>query len=139
MCEEPLFKHGVPIAKPRTPKPKLVLRFIGGRDTDEFVHGYVYTDGSLRLRGRRDDNRGGWSCVMVDNKGNILHGMYGPNPHQFPTAFNSELLAVIMALRRGIAPLTIHADNQAVIDGWIAGEAWTTASSKNSADLCREF
>ena len=47
-------------------------------DTDELFHGYVHTDGSLRRRGRRDDNRGGWACIMVDKKGNILHGMCGP-------------------------------------------------------------
>ena len=77
--------------------------------------------------------------MIVDARGNLLYGMYGPNPHPFPTAFNSELLAVIMLLRRATAPLVVHTDNQAVIDGWRAGKRRTTASSNASADLWRDF
>ena len=65
----------------------------------------------------------------------LSYGMYGPNPHEFPTARNAELLAVVMALRRGTPPIKFHTDNQAAIDGWLAGEAWTTASGKTCADL----
>ena len=69
----------------------------------------------------------------------MLFGMYGPNPHMFPTAFNAELLAVIMLLRYCTPPIVIYTDNQAVVDGWKAGEAWTTRSAKSAADLWREF
>ena len=62
------------------------------------------TDGSLRRHGGRDDNRGGWAVAVCNAKGLVMYGMYGPNPHEFPTAFNTELLAVIMVLRRPPPP-----------------------------------
>ena len=114
--DKPLYKHGFATRPPRTKKPKLQFRFVGGVDKDEIFTGYAYTDGSLRRRGGKDDIRGGWSCVIVDARGNLLYGMYGPSPHPFPSSFNSELLAVIMLLRRATAPLVVHTDNQAVID-----------------------
>ena len=55
-AEDPLFKHGVLAARPRTRKPKLELRFAWNYDGGFFT-GYVSTDGSLRRHGRRDDNR----------------------------------------------------------------------------------
>ncbi len=111
--DKPLYKHGFATRPKRTRKPKPQFRFIGVWDIGELFIGYAYTDGSLRRRGGKDDIRGGWSCVIVDARGNLLYGMYGPNPHPFPTAFNSELLAVVMLLRRATAPLVVHTDNQA--------------------------
>ena len=52
---------------------------------------------------------------------------------------STSLFAVIMCLRRGVAPMKIHTDNQSVVDGWRAGPRWTTGSGKTSADLWREF
>ena len=69
----------------------------------------------------------------------MLHGIYGPNPHPFPTAFNRELLAVVMVLRKATPPLTIYTDNQAVVDGCHAGKRATTHSAKPEADLWYEF
>ena len=125
----PLYVHGVTVRPPRARRPKLQFRFVGRTDGGELFTGYAYTDGSLRRRGGKDDIRGGWSCVIVDARGRLLYGMYGPNPHPFPSSFNSELLAVIMLLRRATAPLVVHTDNQSVIDGWRAGRRKTTASS----------
>ena len=115
--------------------PKLEIRFVGNRDGGELYTGYIFTDGSMRRFGRRQDNRGGWAAIVCDSKGLVLYGMYGPNPHEFPTAFNAELLAVVMVLRRGTPPMKIHTDNQSVVDGWRAGRAWTTGSGKTCADL----
>ena len=77
--------------------------------------------------------------MICDAKGKCLFGIYGPNPHSFPTAFNAELLAVIMVLSVCTPPITIWTDNQAVVDGWLAGKAWTTGSCKTAADLWRRF
>ena len=77
--------------------------------------------------------------MICDSGGNVLFGIYGPNPHHFPTAHNGELLAAIMMLRFCTPPITIWTDNQGVVDGWLAGQAWTTGSRKNTADLWREF
>ena len=100
---------------------------------------YGFCDGSLRRNGRKDDNRGGWSAMICNAKGKCLFGIYGPNPHSFPTAFNAELLAVIMMLSVCTPPITIWTGNQAVVDGWISGKAWPTGSCKTAADSCRRF
>ena len=77
--------------------------------------------------------------MICDAKGKCLFGIYGPNPHCFPTAFNAEMLAVIRMLMFCTPPIRIWTDNQAVVDGWLIGEAWTTGSGKTAADLWRQF
>ena len=138
-ADDPLFKYGVPLKVPRAIKPKLQFRFIGNLDSGELFTGYIYTDGSMRKHGGVDDNRGGWAVVVVTAKGKVTFGMYGPNPHEFPTAFNAELLAVIMALRRGMPPMKIHTDSDTLVKGWLAGKDWTTRSDNTCADMWVEF
>ena len=40
-----------------------------------------------------------------------------------------------MVLRKATPPLTIYTDNQAMVDGWHAGNRATTHSAKLEADL----
>ena len=54
--------------------------------------------------------------MICESGGNVLFGIYGPNPHHFPTAHNGKLLAVIMMLRCCTPPITIWTDNQGVVD-----------------------
>ena len=80
----PLYVHGVAARPPRRRRPKLHFRFVGRTDSGDLFTGYAYTDGSLRRRGGKDDLRGGWSCVIVDARGRLLYGMYGPRIRSLP-------------------------------------------------------
>ena len=55
------------------------------------------------------------------------------------TVCRSELKAVVEVLRSACPPLTIHIDNQQVVDGWQAGKNWSCASNRDGADLWRHF
>ena len=112
-----LFAFGVPVALPRVPKPRMEIRYVGGAENKIFTV-YGFCDGSMKRRGFMDDNRGVWAAVICDAQGNLLFGIYGTIPHMFPTAFNAELLAVIMFPRLCTPPITIYTDNQAVVNGW---------------------
>ena len=43
------------------------------------------------------------------------------------------------ALRHAASPVTIHTDNQQLVDGWLAGRRWSCASNRDGADLWRSF
>ena len=99
--------------------------------------GDVFTDGAMRGPAVPHLRRAGWSAVSVDNNGLITFGLYGACPDEFPSAFRAELLAVERALAYACPPLTIHVDNQEVINGIQRGEIWCCASARPAADIWR--
>ena len=136
-----LYQHGVPLRMARQPPPSMVVRSCGGREwpADFSFTGHAFTDGALRGRAPVEARRAGWACVLVDQEGKVVFGLYGPCPDAFPTALRAELRAVVMLLKHAVPPLTIHVDCKAVVDGWIRGREWTESSSRPDADLWREL
>ena len=51
--------------------------------------------------------------------------------------FRAELHAAVEALRHAAPPLTIHTDNQQLVDEWKARQKWCCASHRDGADLGR--
>ena len=64
-AEQPLSKYGVPIALPRVPKPLPKICYFNCAGGKIFTV-WGFCDGSLRRKGRRDDNRGCWSAMICD-------------------------------------------------------------------------
>ena len=73
--------------------------------------GHGFTDGAMRGRAAKDARRAGWACVLVDDVGDVIAGLYGPCPDSFPTALRAKLRAVIQMLELALLPLTIWVDN----------------------------
>ena len=73
--------------------------------------------------------------VVVNAFGDLLGGLYGTVPDDFPTAGRAELWAVVSALRVALPPLTIYVDCGEVGTGWHNGATWCCASDKANADL----
>ena len=138
---EPLYQHGVPILPEPMPVPRLVRRWCGGTEppSDFTFTGKAFTDGAMRGRAPQAARRAGWACILVDDTGAVIAGLYGPCPDPFPTSLRAELRAVIEILRLALPPLVIWVDNKCVVDGWARGKAWCCASTRPAADLWREF
>ena len=121
--------------------PKLVIRPCGGRSlpSDFTFTGVAFTDGAMKGRAPKAARRAGWACVLVDDSGLVIGGLYGSRPDHYPTAFRAELRAVIELLMLAVPPLHIWTDNQAVVDGWHRGKAWCCASTRSAADLWMRF
>ena len=140
-CEEPLFKHGIPLLVEPPGTPLHEVRSCGGFQPppDFTASGTAFTDGAMRGRAPKSARRAGWAWVVVDESGQIVYGLFGPCPDPFPTAFRAELRAVCELLMIAVPPLTIHTDNKEVLDGWCKGRQWCTSSARSAADLWRWF
>ena len=57
----------------------------------------------------------------------------------WPTSFRAELRAALETLPLASPPLTIHTDNQQLVDGWVNGEKWCCSSRRDGADMWREL
>ena len=135
---DPLFSAGVP-ARPSIPPPPPWLEYhVGEPPVDgALATGNVYSDGALRGL-VPETRRAGWAFIEV-NGTERKWGKYGTMGEMFCTIFRAELKAVVEILRCACPPLTIHTDNQQVVDGWKAGKAWTCSSKRDGADLWRQF
>ena len=83
--------------------------------------------------------RAGWACILADEDGDVIAGLYGPCPDAFPSSLRAELWAVIHILTLAVPPLTVWVDNKTVVDGWGKGPEWCCDSSRPAADLWQEF
>ena len=63
----------------------------------------------------------------------------GPMGELYPTALRAELRAVNEALRCASLPLTMHTDNQQVVDGSQNGKSWSCAPERDGADIWRDI
>ena len=135
----PLFQHGLPPSLDRVQAPQFMQRTCNDNVSSEVFsfQGDVFTDGAMRGPAAPHLKRAGWSVVSVDNNGLITFGLYGTCPDDFPSAFRAELLAVERALAYACPPITIHVDNQQVINGIQRGEIWCCASARPAADIWR--
>ncbi len=79
--------------------------------------------------------RAGWGVVVVSSSGEVLWTLYGTLSERFPTVVRAELRAVYEALRRAVGRVTIHTDNQEVLDGYNHGELWSTAAGRSGASI----
>ena len=138
---EPLFAHGIPVLQPKSLVPTLVVRPCGGRllPGDFTFTGEAFTDGAMTGRAPKAARRAGWACVLVDESGAVIGGLYGPCPDHFQTAFRAELRAVVELLMLAMPPVRVWTDNQEVVDGWCKGRTWCCATSRSAADLWRRF
>ena len=136
-CNKPLFRYGIPTRLAATATPKAVTRWCGGRPPPgEFaVTGVGFTDGAIRGGPPACARRAGWSAILVNNDGEIMHGLYGICPDEFPTSLRAELWRLLKMLEMAIPPLCIWIDNQGVIDGWHKGRILCTAAARPTADL----
>ena len=118
-CNEPLFRYGIPTRLAATATPKAVTRWCGGRPPPgEFAFtGVGFTDGAVRGGPPAYARRAGWSAILVNNDGEIMRGLYGTCPDEFPTSLRSELWGLLKMLEMTIPPLCIWIENQGVIDG----------------------
>ena len=143
MCFEvsALFQHGIPLLLPRADPPKMVMRTCGGRlwPEDFTFTGHGFTDGAMRNLAPTAARRAGWACVLVNDAGDIVFGLYGPCDCAFPTALRAELRAVIVMLKHALPPLVLHVDCKTVVDGWAKGRAWCVASCRPDADMWMEL
>jgi len=138
---EPLYQHGIPLLQPRPPAPHLVVRPCGGiaLPSDFTFTGQAFTDGAMRGRAPKVARRAGWACVLVNEDGQVIAGLYGPCPDLFPTSLRAELWAVIQLLHLALPPITIWVDNKGVVDGWARGRVWCCSSARPAADLWLQF
>ena len=136
--KDPLFAAGLP-ARPSVPCAPPWLEYdVGTPPTDgALATGNVYTDGALRGL-VPCTRRAGWAYIVI-NGDERTWGRYGTMGELFCTIFRAELKAVVEVLRCACPPLTIHTDNQQVVDGWLAGKIWSCASNRDGADLWRQF
>ena len=79
--------------------------------------------------------RAGWAAILVNVEGEIVHGLYGTCPDEFPTSLRAELWGLLRMLELALPPLCIWIDNQGVIDGWQRGREWCTSAARPAADL----
>eukprot|EP00972_Heterocapsa_arctica_P031709 4670412-Heterocapsa_arctica.AAC.1 len=90
-------------------------------------------------RAPRAARRAGWACVLTDDTGAVIDGLYGTCPDPYPSSLRAEIWAVVEMLRLAVPPLTVWVDNQGVVDGWARGWQWCCASARPAADLWRRF
>ena len=76
---------------------------------------------------------------VVVNEIDETWGRFGTVSERHTTIFRTELHAAVEALRLATPPVTIHTDNQQLVDGWKAGKRWCCASNRDGADLWRSF
>ena len=140
-CDEPLFKHGVPILSMDLRVPEAVLRHAGGLElpADFSFTGDAFTDGALRGGGPMRARRSAWAAVLVDQSGLVIAGLYGPCSDAFPSSLRAELWAIWQALRLAIGPLRIWTDSQGAVDGKAKGKQWCCAAGRPVADLWRKI
>ena len=140
-CEEPVFRHGIPIMLDKPAIPQHVVQCCGGRQPpgDFTFTGSAFTDGALRGKLPKVSRRAGWACVLVDDNADVIAGIYGPCPDHFPNVFRAELRAVIELLVMAVPPINIYVDNQEVVDGWSKGKTWCCSVGRSAADLWRTF
>ena len=139
----PLFRNGIPPRRTEDPCPPFIERRCGGdlfaADEAMVFWGNVFTDGAMRGPALARLRRAGWAAVCVNHGGLIINGLYGTCQDVFPTAFRAELLAVERVLLLACPPITIHVDNQGVIDGIGRGSTWCCASARPAADIWRRI
>ena len=111
-CDEPLYKHGVPVLLLRPPAPAEDVRWCGGRPPpgDVTFTGHAFTGRAMRGRAPRAERRAGWACVLVDAEAKVVAGLYGPCPDPFPSSLRAELRAIIQLLPLASPPLVIWVD-----------------------------
>ena len=104
---EPLYQHGVPHLLPRLATPQLVVRWCGGREPggDFTFTGQAFSDGALIGPRPAAARRAGWACVLVDDAGAIIGGLYGTCPDRYPTSLRAELWGVVQLLPLASLPL----------------------------------
>ena len=133
---EPLFVHGVPYLRPRTPAPPFIERWCGGQAVEDFTFsGDVFADGALSGGGPKDAWRAGWAAVIVSPCGLTYAGRYGTCPDAWPSSQRAQLRALLEVLRRAAPPLRIWTDCAGILSGLKRGKKWCCCSSRAAADI----
>ena len=131
---DPLFSLGVP-RRPACPPAPPEREYTVGQVPVQgaLAVGHAYTDGAMRGVFSKA-KRAGWAFII--NDGTLpMWGKYGSIGDVYPSALRAELRALLEVLRHTAGGLTIHVDNQEVVDGISRGQGWCCASGREGADL----
>ena len=135
---DPLYAQGVPRRPVCPPAPAEREYNVGQLPAHgSLAAGHAYTDGAMRGAFSRA-KRAGWAFV-VQNGALPFWGKYGSIGDVYPSALRAELRALLEVLRHTAGGVTIHVDNQEVVDGISRGQGWCCASSREGADLWRRI
>ncbi len=115
---------------------------------DDFTDGKIYGDGSGILQSHPEIRKATWAIVSThattddieDPSSIIKQSITAPVPGWFPTVPRGELWAAVMALQKGLIPMSYVGDCRMVIDGCSHGVALDLMSSNSKhADLWRRL
>ena len=135
---DPLYSQGVPRRPVCPPAPTEREYNVGQLPANgALAAGHAYTDGAMRGAFSRA-KRAGWAFVV--REGTLpFWGKYGSIGDAYPSALRAELRALLEVLRHTAGGVTIHVDNQEVVDGISRGQGWCCASNREGADLWRRI
>ena len=135
---DPLFSRAVPAKLKLPPKvPYFQLWEVAKEGTDKVAEGDIYIDGSFKGLYWRAA-RSAWAAVAYDQQGTWKWTLSGTVAEEHSTSYRAELKALLEVLRIALPPLTIHCDNDQVVQGRLRGKEWCTAATTDCADLGRE-
>ncbi len=116
--------------------------FAPGVPQERCLSGDVYTDGSATNPRCPEVRRAGWSAIQVDERGDLVKGVYGHVPAEASveqTAGAGELYALRRAAELAASDANIHTDYQGILDGVRAGEAACSHHKKANASSWRAY